>query len=77
MNMNISRKSFLSIGVVAVGLVTSFRWWAFSKPRKVKTFKFLSHDGELVVVEVENIPKKKIAVNKQQVASWIGKDQKL
>lgn len=72
-----SRRHFLILTALAASCLSVVRrMW----PRRSVTenkIKLLTHDGKLVEVDSLCMPKRKKAVNKQQLVSWVWKDQKL
>jgi hypothetical protein len=72
-----SRRRFLIVTTFAAGsLAVISKIWPGRKPL-AKTTTFLTRDGKLVEVDLSGIPEKRSLVTKQQLVSWIWKDQKL
>jgi uncharacterized protein with von Willebrand factor type A (vWA) domain len=68
---NQSRKKFLFSGLSLAALATFFKWG--NQPEKKKTAKFLTQDGKLVEIDVDNLPSSKRAATKEDVQTWIKK----
>lgn len=72
----LSRRKFIGVSALAIGFFTALKNIQLFTPKR-KTAKFLTRDGRLVEVDLSKLPKHKKAINKQQLASWIWKDQTL
>jgi hypothetical protein len=69
------RRKFLVAGISLTALWTTMRFW--KQPEKKKTMKFLTQDGKLVEIDVDKIPKKKLAANKSDFQNWVVKNKQL
>jgi hypothetical protein len=74
---SVSRRAFLGLGITTVGIVVAIRKSGLFVSRKKKTARFLTRDGRLVEVDLTKLPVKRKVADKQQLISWIWKDQKL
>lgn len=77
MRLNQSRRKFIAAGTVAIGgLAILKKIWPVKK-QVSETTKLLARDGTLVELPLSKLPKKKTAITKERLASWIWKDQKI
>lgn len=70
---NRSRKKFLFSGLSLAAVAAFFKWGKLPEPEKKKTAKFLTQDGKLVEIEVDNLPTSRKAATKEDVQTWIKK----
>jgi len=75
--INTSRRGFLGISALLLGSIAFLKTSFFNKKKPSKKIKLLTHDGKLVEVDLKNMPRKKRTVEKNELASWIWKNQKL
>ena len=71
---NRSRKKFLFSGI-SLAAVAAFFKWGGNQPelKKKKTAKFLTQDGKLVEIDLDNLPSSREAATKEDVQTWIKK----
>jgi len=73
----LSRKKFLFSGISLAAVFAFFKWGntvkVVNQPEKKNTVKFLTQDGKLVEIEVDNLPSSKKAATKEDVQNWIKK----
>lgn len=65
------RRKFLVAGISLATIWAIMQFW--KQPEKKKTMKFLTQDGKLVEIDVDKIPKKRLAANKSDFQNWVVK----
>jgi hypothetical protein len=77
MRYNQSRRKFMAAGGLALGSLAILRKIWLVKKQVPETTKLLARDGTLVALPLSKLPKKKTAITKEGLVSWIWKDQKI
>jgi hypothetical protein len=70
----VSRKKFLfwGIGISSLLAIPAF-FRSAKKKEEIKTVKMLTQDGQLVSVEVKNLPQEKKQIKAKDIHTWITK----
>jgi hypothetical protein len=74
---SISRRAFFGFGITTTAIIVAVRKSSLFETKKKKTARFLTRDGRLVEVDITKLPVRKKTVKKEQLVSWVWKDQKL
>jgi hypothetical protein len=77
MRFNQTRRKFMASGMLALGILAILKKIWPAKKRVPETTKLLARDGTLVELPLAKLPKKKTAITKEGLVSWIWKDQKI
>ena len=67
---NLPRKKFLLSGLSLAAIVAFFKWGR-PEDKKKETAKFLTQDGKLVEIDLDNLPASKKVATKADVQNWI------
>jgi len=75
---NVSRKKFFFSGLSLAAVAAFFKWGNAPEKKKgtqpeKKTAKFLTQDGKLVEIDLDNLPASKKAATKEDLQNWIKK----
>lgn len=77
--MRLERRSFITLSALALAGAAAWKgksWLQWSRKRKVAA-TFLTHSGKLVEINLDKVPFTRKRISKNQLVSWIWKEQKL